>query len=232
MFSGIIKTLAQVQEIQWVLPSSTSVLAACSAGTEKPQTHPRGFWLSVSPQHLEGIELGASCAVNGVCLTVAQMRTGDHPGVRFDLATETLSRTNLASISPGDRVHFERSLRVGDEQGGHFLSGHIDELATLVALGPGKTGDLCLTFRAHPSIAEYLFDRGYLGVHGVSLTPFNCERTSGQFQVNLIAETMQRTVLSQLNIGDQVNIEIDQTTKVMVEVLRGVMMDHKASVTQ
>lgn len=207
MFSGIIKTAACVADVR-KNQSRQGVVGACSMD------------LSVDSRSLQGVELGSSCAVNGVCLTVSCFLK-EQSQLSFDLSTQTLARSTLADIAVGDEVHFERSLRVGEEQGGHFLSGHIEGVGRLVERKPGDVGDVFCTFEVGEACRHYLFDRGFIGVHGVSLTPHACCRSSGRFTVNLIAETLKRTCFAQLSIGGEVNVEVDHHTKVLVEVMRG-----------
>ena len=208
MFTGIIKTLPLVKEIK-----SVSVEGKLSA---------KSITLEVARPYLEGLEIGASCAVNGVCLTVAH-QDRDAATVSFDLSTQTLHRSTLKHTAIGDQVHFERSLKVGDEQGGHFLSGHIEGVGVLVEKKLGELEDVFLTFEVSEICASYLFDRGYIGVHGVSLTPYDCSQKKRTFSVNLIPETLKRTCFQSLELGDEVNLEIDHQTKVLVEVMRGVV---------
>lgn len=151
--------------------------------------------------------IGDSIAVNGCCLTVVR-RDGD--ALTFEAGSETLSRTNLGRLQTGSCVNLERSLRVGDRLGGHYVSGHIDGLGTLAARreeGPWAF----LWFRVPGDLARQMASKGSIAVDGVSLTLV--EVTSDQFSVALIPHTLSVTTLGNLQIGDSVNLETDLLAK-------------------
>lgn len=156
---------------------------------------------------------GASIAVDGACLTVVS-RTGR----RFaaDLGPETLAATTLGALRPGDRVHLERPLRVGDPLGGHLVSGHVD--ATGVVRAATRRGDaLGLTVEVPASIAPYLAPKGSITIAGVSLT-INAV-TGRRFSVMLIPHTLAVTTLGERRAGDRVNIEADLIAKQIARLL-------------
>ncbi|WP_425614847.1 riboflavin synthase [Anatilimnocola sp. NA78] len=151
--------------------------------------------------------IGASIAVNGCCLTVVR-RESDV--LTFEAGSETLSRTNLGRLVAGSRVNLERSLRVGDRLGGHYVSGHIDSLATLDERreeGPWAF----LWFRVPVELSRQMASKGSVAVDGVSLTLVEVERE--RFSVALIPHTLSVTTLGQLKPGDAVNIETDLLAK-------------------
>jgi riboflavin synthase len=152
---------------------------------------------------LDGLVLGASIAVSGVCLTVVARR-----GRRFeaDLGPETLALTTLGSLGAGDRVHLERSLRMGDELGGHLVSGHVDGVGRIVGRRP--EGDaLTLRIAAPEVVAPLLARKGSVTVDGVSLT---INEVAGKvFSVTLIPHTLAVTCLGERRRSDRVNIEAD-----------------------
>ncbi|EPC04602.1 riboflavin synthase subunit alpha [Litchfieldella anticariensis FP35 = DSM 16096] len=174
----------------------------------------------------EGLVVGASVAHNGVCLTVTAI-DGDH--VSFDLMRETLRLTNLGALRVGDRVNIERAARFGDEIGGHAMSGHVICLAELVELEEAPDNRR-LWFELPAEYARFLFDKGYVGVDGISLTIGEVRRAGGvaHFCVNLIPETLSRTTLGERGPGDRVNIEIDPQTQAIVETVERVLASRQA----
>ncbi|WP_355659965.1 riboflavin synthase subunit alpha [Halomonas salifodinae] len=174
------------------------------------------------PQALrEGLALGASVAHNGVCLTVTAIE-GER--VSFDLMRETLRLTNLGDLAVGERVNIERAARFGDEIGGHAMSGHVICMAELTAIEEAPNNRR-LWFRLSEAYGRFLFDKGYIGVDGISLTIGEvCQAAEGpSFCVNLIPETLSRTTLGERAEGDRVNIEIDPQTQAIVESVERVL---------
>lgn len=170
----------------------------------------------------EGLEIGASVAHNGVCLTVTAIE-GDN--VSFDLMRETLRLTNLGAISPGQSVNIERAARFGDEIGGHSMSGHIISMAEVVAIEEAPNNRR-LWFSLPARFGRFVFEKGYIGVDGISLTIGDVRGAEGggvEFSVNLIPETLARTILKERAPGDQVNIEIDPQTQVIVETVERIL---------
>lgn len=159
------------------------------------------------------VQDGESIAVNGVCLTVAEQSPGE---IGFDVVKETLALTNLALIEAGDLVHVERSLRVGDRLSGHFVQGHVDGTAKLIA--QGSTGDEWrLTLECTPELARLLIPKGSITLDGVSLTLAAIR--GNQFEVALIPTTLQITALGRRQVGWPFNLEIDILTKTIVAIL-------------
>ncbi|MFV0292585.1 MAG: riboflavin synthase [Paracoccus sp. (in: a-proteobacteria)] len=154
---------------------------------------------------MSGVEIGASIACDGVCLTV--IAKGEN-WFDVDISAETVSRTNIGhnSWSPGYRINLERALRVGDELGGHIVSGHVDGVAKVV--GMQDEGDsLRLTFEAPVDLARFIAPKGSVTLNGTSLT---VNKVSGnRFGVNLIPHTRQVTTWGKARSGDMVNLEID-----------------------
>jgi len=149
------------------------------------------------------IALGASIASDGVCLTV--VATGPD-WYEVQASAETRARTTLGGWVPGTRVNLERALRVGDELGGHIVSGHVDGLAEVVALTPD--GDSTrFTFRAPDALAGFIAPKGSVALNGTSLTVN--EVNGPTFGVNLIPHTKQVTSWGMLAVGDTVNLEVD-----------------------
>ena len=161
----------------------------------------------------DGLEIGASVSIDGVCLTA----TSVSDTVTFDVIPETLDRTTLGSLSSGSNVNVERALKFGDELGGHLLSGHIMGTAEIVAV---ENQDY--TIQCPPEMAEYIQEKGYIAVDGISLT---VGKTCGKggFDVHIIPETLRLTTLGSKGVGDQVNIEIDAMTQAVVETTKRLM---------
>ena len=169
--------------------------------------------MTIKLPNVESLAIGASVSINGVCLTVVSL---DSNIVQFDIIDETLKRTNLGDISVGDFVNIERSLKFGDEVGGHVLSGHIFD--TGIINSKAKKGDqMSLSILAPPSIQKYLTEKGYIAIDGISLTVG--EIKDGCFDLHIIPETMRLTILDSKEVGDIVNIEIDSNTQLIVETI-------------
>lgn len=172
------------------------------------------------PDHaMDGVERGASVSVAGTCLTVVEAE-GDT--VRFDCIDETLARTTLGRLGPGDPVNFERAARLGDEIGGHLLSGHVIDVGRIVAREE-LDGNLALTIRVAPSTARYVLAKGYVGVEGASLTVGDTDPVAHTFRVHLIPETRRITTLGALAVGDPVNVEVDAMTQAVVDTVERVL---------
>ncbi|MCW8887674.1 MAG: riboflavin synthase subunit alpha [Gammaproteobacteria bacterium] len=166
------------------------------------------------PQGLtHGIELGASIAHNGCCLTVTKFEDGL---ASFDLMQETLRLTNLGELSVGDQVNVERAARFGDEIGGHAMSGHIITTADVVAINKSEN-NLQIRFEIDPAFSKYIFTKGYIGIDGISLTIGDVE--GNRFEVNLIPETIERTTIGSYQIGDRINIEVDPQTQAILDTV-------------
>lgn len=149
------------------------------------------------------IDIGASIACDGVCLTVVALGAD---WFEVDVSAETLSRTNLGGWAAGRAVNLERALKLGDELGGHIVSGHVDGLAEVAAMRP--EGDSTrLVFRAPADLAGFIAPKGSVALNGTSLTVN--EVRGAEFGVNLIPHTMAVTNWGAVSVGDQVNLEID-----------------------
>jgi riboflavin synthase len=182
--------------------------------------------VEMPPSMRAGLEIGASVAHNGVCLTVTSIE-GDC--VSFDLMRETLRLTNLGAIEPGQCVNIERAARFGDEIGGHSMSGHVICMAEVVSIEEAPNNRR-LWFSMPGRLGRFVFEKGYIGVDGISLTIGDVRRTTSgsvEFSVNLIPETLSRTMLQHRAPGDYVNIEIDPQTQVIVETVERVLAQQK-----
>ncbi len=182
MFTGIIEQTGRVESIA---------------------AHGDGARLVLSPDSMMECHLGDSLSVNGACLTVATISRGHF---EFDLSAETLRCSNFGKVAAGDLVNLERALKVGDRLGGHFVSGHVDGVATVVALRRGTQGEE-MEFLLPPGLAPFVAAKGSIAVDGVSLTPFRAEGDG--FSVALVPHTLTHTTLGFKQAGDKVNIEVD-----------------------
>ncbi|WP_135506199.1 riboflavin synthase [Roseovarius aestuariivivens] len=152
---------------------------------------------------MSDVDIGASIACDGVCLTVVD-KGADWFDV--DVSAETVSKSNLGTWSEGRRVNLERSLKVGDELGGHIVSGHVDGLAEVVDLR--DDGDSTrVTLRAPEALARFIAPKGSVALNGTSLTVNEVE--GRDFGINFIPHTKEVTTWGQTKVGDQVNLEID-----------------------
>ncbi len=165
------------------------------------------------------LDLGASIAINGVCLTVVEYKKLDdeYYSIAFDVISETLDVTTLGQVEVGSWVNIERSLKVGDELGGHIVSGHVHYKSSLIKREETAT-NTTLYFSCESPWLEYVFDKGFITVNGTSLTVG--EVSDATFTVHLIPETLTRTNLGKLNVGDNVNLEFDQQTITIVKTIK------------
>ncbi|MCC9622911.1 riboflavin synthase [Thalassospira sp. MA62] len=159
------------------------------------------------------IELGASIACNGACMTVVE--TGSD-WFAIEASGESLSKTTLGELVVGAKLNLEQATRVGDELGGHIVSGHVDGVATLIKRIP-EGDSLRLTFEVPEQFAKYIASKGSVTLEGVSLTVNEVDGNS--FGINLIAHTQSHTTLGAKQPGDRVNFEIDMLARYVARML-------------
>lgn len=164
---------------------------------------------------LADLALGHSLAVNGVCLTVTE-RGADSCAV--EVMPETLRRSNLGLLRPGDHVNLERALSPAGRFGGHFVQGHIDGTGQVVALRP-EGAALLVRVEAPPSVMRYVVEKGFIAVDGVSLTVVAVDERS--FSVSLVGFTQQSVVLPRRRPGEAVNLEVDILGKYVERFVQG-----------
>jgi len=168
----------------------------------------QGARLTISATEvLKGTKLGDSIAVNGTCLTVTNI---GHNTFSVDIMPETMRRTNLGALLPGQGVNLERSLAADGRFGGHFVQGHVDGTGKIISMVPEGEA-LLMEVAAPPDIMRYLVEKGYIAVDGISLTIIRCDVTS--FAVSLVAYTQKHTTLGGKRVGDVVNLEVDIMAK-------------------
>jgi riboflavin synthase len=193
MFTGLVQTLAEIAEIR---------------------SEPPGKRLFVrTPELAATAKIGDSIAVNGCCLTVV---ANEREVLSFEAGPETLKRTNLGELRPGCAVNLESSLAVGDRLGGHFVTGHIDGLGTVVHRD--QDGDWTTMWFEFPAeLGRQLAAKGSVAIDGVSLTLVDVQRD--RFSVQLIPHTLAVTTLGRRTIGDRVNLETDLLAKYVQKFL-------------
>lgn len=197
MFTGIIEEVGRVASAQ-----SNSLTISAS-------------------QALCGMEAGGSIAVNGVCLTITSFNTNS---LSVDIMPETLMRTNLGLLCVGDEVNLERPLALGGYLGGHLVQGHVDDTGRVTAINR-EGGAMLIRFEAPPQVMDYMVDKGFIAVDGVSLTVVTKDTSS--FQVAIVDYTRRHTTLGSRQVGDLVNLEVDVIAKYVEQLSR----PHRPGVT-
>jgi riboflavin synthase len=192
MFTGIVEELGSVASIE-------------DLGTAARLA------VSVSAELLDGARIGDSYAVNGVCLTVTSWDVlGDRAVFNVDVMRESLDRSALGALRPGDAVNVERPLRLADRLGGHLVQGHVDGVGTIVRRVPDEHWE-AVEISMPRELARYVVDKGSITIDGVSLTVTEVHEDG--FGVSLIPETLARTTLGRKGPGEQVNLEVDVLAK-------------------
>ena len=171
--------------------------------------------VQTSTEFCKGVKIGASVCVDGVCLTACYV---DNIKIKFDIMMETLSVTTFDTIKEDDIVNIERSMKLGDEIGGHLLSGHVSGTVIISNLETPDNNHI-LTFQTSPEIIKYIFSKGYVALNGVSLTIGEVDKAKKTFNVYLIPETLRLTNLQNKLVGDRINIEIETQTRNMVDTI-------------
>jgi riboflavin synthase len=167
------------------------------------------------------LKVSGSVCVNGVCLTVKGIKDGKF---NVDVMPETLRRTNLGNLEEGCEVNLELSLRLGDEFGGHMVSGHIDGTAEVKTIKREGNSQV-FTFKLAEGLAKYLVGKGSIAVNGVSLTVI--AGTGNSFSVGIIPYTLENTNFGRLKVGDSVNIEVDMMAKYVEKLVAKYLKDAK-----
>jgi len=174
----------------------------------------------------EGLTLGASVAVDGVCLTVAAL---DGDSVVFDVMAQTLAVTSLHAAHGGKRFNIERSAKMGDEIGGHPVSGHIDCTTHIVAITEPDNNRF-VDYAIPTALAKYILPKGFIALNGCSLTVAEVDTARGTFRVCYIPETLRVTTHGEKQVGDVVNVEIDRQTQAIVDTVERYLAQTKPRV--
>jgi riboflavin synthase len=204
MFTGIVQGIAVVEGVTAAMGLST-------------------FSIRLPDSKTEGVNIGASVAINGTCLTVTRQAENT---LFFDAMHETLRLTTLGGLVPGDTVNFERAARIGDEIGGHLLSGHIHSTANVAQILRPEN-NVTIWLEVPDQWARYIFPKGYIAINGASLTIGEVE--GNRFNIHLIPETLRATTFGAIKEGMKVNIEIDSQTQTIVDTLARMGYDRPAS---
>ena len=175
------------------------------------------FVIDFSTVSTHGLVTGASVSVDGVCLTVVEI---DSPKISFDAIPETLQKTTLGTKQIGDSVNLERALKMGDELGGHLLSGHIMGMGKISGRVEGDE-NLDLMIECPSEIMKFVQEKGYIAIDGISLTIG--EVNDDSFALHLIPETISLTTIGSKNIGESVNIEVDSMTQTIVTTVERIL---------
>lgn len=170
---------------------------------------------------IKGLKRGASIAIDGVCQTVVSI---DGLEVDFDAMSETLSKTTLSELSINKKVSVERSVCLGDEIGGHEVSGHVFEKGKIIAK-KNTDNNLCLTIQCSDKCFAFIKAKGFIAVDGSSLTVGIVNKAQHSFEVYLIPETLRVTNFGNKNVGDHVNLEPDMKTMILVETIQSHFAD-------
>jgi riboflavin synthase len=206
MFTGIVQGIASV-----------------AAVVDRPGL--RSFTLDFPAGFSEGLAIGASVAVDGVCLTVTALTGSD--AAAFDVMQQSLTLTTLGALVPGSRINVERAAKDGAEIGGHPLSGHVDFQARVAAIRTPENNHV-LRIEVPAPWMRYVFAKGYIAVNGASLTVAEAERGAdgaGWFEVWLIPETLRMTTFGDKGVGAALNIEIERSTQVFVDTVRATLQE-------
>ncbi len=170
--------------------------------------------------HCNNLQTGASVAINGTCLTITAF-SGNQ--IKFDLIMETLRVTNLGELKPGDKVNFERAARIGDEIGGHMLSGHIHGQATISQIEQPEDNRI-VWFEGNSELMKYILPKGFVALNGCSLTIGEVQ--GNRFNVYLIPETLTVTTFGTASVGDKINLEVDSQTQAVVDTVERYMQQN------
>ncbi|MFZ6641149.1 riboflavin synthase subunit alpha [Undibacterium sp. TC4M20W] len=203
MFTGIVQGIARI-------------------ATLNDKTGLRTYQLEFPDGFCKDLEIGASVAVDGVCLTVTALH-GDN-AAEFDVMQQSLAITTLGEYAADGRVNVERAAKDGAEIGGHPLSGHIDFKAHIAQIRELEN-NYVIRIAVPPEWLRYIFAKGYIAINGASLTIAEVNRQEGWFEVWLIPETLRMTVFAEKKTGASLNIEIERTTQVVVDTVRSMLAE-------
>lgn len=194
MFTGIIAAIGKIEAVQ-----------------------PKGgdISLKVATQQLDlsDVALGDSIAINGVCLTVVNISSST---LTFDVSRESLDRTSLGNVKAASEVNLEKALAVGERLGGHFVSGHVDGLGSVLSMKESARS-VQFRFEIPVDLGRYIAEKGSICIDGVSLTVNNVGEQ--WFEVNIIPHTMQETIMSNYTVGTKVNLEVDLIARYLERLL-------------
>ena len=205
MFTGIITDIGRIRAV-----------TITGSDTGEGEGEGRRFEVETSFD-VADIDIGGSVAHAGACMTVVEKGHGDNVGwYAIEVSAESLSKTTLGAWDVGTRVNLERAMRLGDELGGHIVSGHVDGVGE-VTLREDDGDSVRFQFRAPDDLAKYLASKGSVTIDGVSLTVNEVEGAT--FGINVIPHTQEVTTIGALSVGDKVNLEIDMLARYVARLL-------------
>ena len=196
MFTGLVSDMGEVRRVE-----------------KRGDTH----LIMATHYDVSAMDVGASVACAGVCLTIVDKGTAKDRWFAVTASGETLSKTTIGSWKAGDAVNLERPLRVGDEFGGHIVTGHIDGIAEVVSITP-EGESVRMVFQAPKALARYVAEKGSIALDGVSLTVNEVE--GARFGVNIIPHTSKVTTFGRLKPGSKVNLEIDLLARYVARLVK------------
>ena len=196
MFTGLVSDMGEVRRLE-----------------KRGDTH----LIMATHYDVSAMDVGASVACAGVCLTIVDKGTAKDRWFAVTASGETLSKTTIGSWKAGDAVNLERPLRVGDEFGGHIVTGHIDGIAEVVSITP-EGESVRMVFQAPKALARYVAEKGSIALDGVSLTVNEVE--GARFGVNIIPHTSKVTTFGRLKPGSKVNLEIDLLARYVARLVK------------
>jgi riboflavin synthase len=197
MFTGIVQGLGRIARIER-LPGLVCFTITLPEGAE------------------HDLRIGASVAVDGVCLTVTSIENRE---AKFDVMQESLNRTTLGELQQGHAVNIERAAREGAEIGGHPLSGHVDCVVRIADIATPENNRV-LTLEVPQPWIRYVFTKGYIALNGASLTVAHVDKRASTFTVWLIPETLRMTTFGEKARGSRINMEIERSTQITVDTIR------------
>lgn len=202
----------------------TGIIQACVPVVEtKTQPGLTTFVLEFPEKLIQNLQIGASVAVDGVCLTVVKTE-GNR--VWFDAMDETLRKTTIGEITENQKVNVERSATMGTEIGGHIVSGHVSGTAEIVDVSTPQNNHI-VTFRVPPEFMKHIFHKGFIALDGASLTIVDVDKAACTFSVWLIPETLRMTTFGFKQARDKVNVEIDSRTQMIVDTVERVLQEQQ-----
>ncbi len=204
MFTGIVQSVARIVDVNDKNGIRTFVIA-----------FPEGF--------CQDLEIGASVAIDGVCLTVTELLSDTQ--VKFDVMLQSLIITTLSEYQPDTYVNAERAAKDGAEIGGHPLSGHVDFKTPIISINQVED-NYCLRLALQGNWKRYVFPKGYIALNGASLTIADVNKLEGWFEVWLIPETRRMTVFEAKGLNDHINVEIERGTQVVVDTVRDTLEEN------
>lgn len=207
----------------------TGIIQACLPVAKIQKLHGLlNFSLILPEELMSNIKNGASVSVDGVCLTVKEILDNE---VFFDAMQETLNLTTLGILKTSHKVNVERSAIEGTENGGHHISGHVHGVVEIVHIEKTENNHV-VTFKIAEDLSKYVFNKGFIALDGASLTVVEPNYSDNTFKVWFIPETLARTTFGFKAVGDKVNVEVDQSTRIVVDTIERILPQYLAKMNK